>query len=88
MPEDIVFLGVQFSPVSAVYTYAARRLWVKDFRIGDYVVVPTKDNDVRVVRFVQVQKSPPEGIPIKWIIQRVNPALIERALSLDPYRVH
>jgi hypothetical protein len=87
MPTDIVFLGVKFSAESSVYTYVARRSWVKDLCLNDWLIVPVKDGSLKVVKFVSVQNTPPKNVPLKWIVQRVNPALIERAISQKPYEV-
>ena len=88
MPTDIVFLGVKFSPESPVYTYAAYRSWVKDLALGDWIVVPVSDGTLKAVKFVRVLDSAPKNIPLKWIVQRINPALINRAICQEPYQVH
>lgn len=82
-----VFLGVRFSPESPLYTYVADREWVQDLSIGDFVIVPVRDGTLKVAKFMKVMKSPPQNVACKWIVQRVDPTLIERA-NQAPYQIH
>lgn len=84
------YIQVRFSEDSPVYTYVAEIEQVENLDIGDYIVVPVVNGMPKVVQVVGVYENPPVAvqsgkIPLKWMIQRVDPKLIKRSITRQPF---